>query len=82
MNGRVRSYEVPHLNTAARQGGTMKRKRTWEHWAVVSKLSGRLLRGLDGHVAIWAQELRAIVDCPHYGRVTRVSIRELPRKRR
>lgn len=59
----------------------MKRKlRRIRHWAVIGK-SGHMLRDLSGHLSIWTWRERAEVDCPIYGHVAQVEIRELRKKR-
>lgn len=59
----------------------MKRKpRRWKHWAAIGR-SGHLLRDLSGHISIWTWRKRAEVDCPSYGYVAQVEIRELKGKR-
>ena len=46
-------------------------------WAAVSKRSGRVLLNLDSHYSIWTHAKMAEFDCPAYGRVARVVIREV-----
>ena len=59
----------------------MRTKRN-RHWAAVGRKNRVILRDLSGHLSIWTQRLRAHVDCPAYGEVVQVEIRELPPKRR
>ena len=49
-------------------------------WAAVGKKSGRVLRGLDGHYAIYTHRMDAVGDCPDYGEVRIVRITVEKRK--
>ena len=58
----------------------MKRKiKRVRHWAVMGK-SGNVLRDLSGHLSIWTWRKGAEVDCPVYGHVAQVEVREIKRK--
>ncbi len=54
----------------------------WRHWAIKSKSGGRLLRDLKGHVAIWTHRYGAEEDCPTYGRIIRVAVKEIRNERK
>jgi hypothetical protein len=43
-------------------------------WAAVGKETGRVLRNLDGHFAIYTKHFSAERDCPNYGEVRRVRV--------
>lgn len=49
-------------------------------WAAVGKKSGKVLRNLDGHLAIYIKREYAKADCPTYGEVRRVSLRVIATK--
>lgn len=51
-------------------------------WAAVGKRSGRVLRSLIGHYAIYTHRQDAEDDCPSYGEVRAVSVRVLPMARK
>ena len=48
---------------------------TFEAWAVVGKKSGRILKNLRGHYAIYTHREDAVKDTPTYGCVRRISMR-------
>lgn len=51
-------------------------------WAAISKRSGKVLRDLGGHYAIYTHHSDANLDCPIYGRVGQVRIREIKKNDR
>lgn len=51
-------------------------------WAVVGKRSGRVLRSLIGHYAIYTHRKDAEIVCTPWGEVRAVSIRVLPRAKK
>ncbi len=44
-------------------------------WAAVSKTTGKVLRDLAGHYAIYTHISDAKAQCPRYGHVRRVRVR-------
>ena len=48
-------------------------------WAALGKRSGKILRDLDGQYSTWTNAEAAANDCPSWGRVARVVIREVKR---
>lgn len=57
---------------------TNSHRRPVSAWAAVSKRSGKVLRDLDGHYAIYTHFTDAEKDCPTGGEVRAVKIRVLP----
>jgi hypothetical protein len=43
-------------------------------WAAIGKKSGRVLRTLGGHYAIFTRKVSAEAECPTYGYVAQVRI--------
>ena len=60
----------------------MKARKRQRYWAAVGKKSRLVLRDLSGHLSIWTWRQRAYVDCPAYGEVVRVEVREIGKRRR